>query len=809
MPYSNIHMHLSIFHSMQQLSIRFYKRIRSVLFLLICLTLLSACNKKTEASTETTAEAQENFGDLSAYSIAYMENGERFVFSGEELEELKELLKEVIFTEISEIHILNDNSVWKLYLTGDGAPSMEFMLALTTDGYRILGPGGSCASDTPNLRDFLTKCQNNNQNSTVIFSTKCEEPITEAQYRDAAVYCVTEWLKECGKEDTLPQYRNLGFEIAPEHKNNFIAGGYVDGRKEFLAEVCFSAEYPKSAAFYSSHEIAHYTKAGTFWEGVYLCARFCWEDGTVSLINLNGDDRFLNGFTNTPYHDFYEFSRRSDMEQAIADSYTPYLGEVVSKNMTMTENGRILNLDIYQMGNIEVRENTVYGDPDFRTYEDGNPLYGTGVYFTDNGTSTKYIEYPKTFRLTFENYTNDGNPDYAILYDTDEYGAYYAIESVQSDGRVFNHSGRAYLGGIYVAGCFDPSPRLQRTEHIPYIGWIINERGEYVPTNSNGQPISLPSVNMYSDRLYLPDTLKIYAKDETSVTCFMWNNTADTLHTDQTYSIERLENERWVTVAQGSLPESKNIEARNYAQLTYDLDLIADRISGRYRIVQQAGNETGYGEFLLSGKRGSSPLQVEMSDSMLWEGCYEGSFVVKNTDIEPRRISSVTLKQDDAEIPIMLKYQQSNQVLAPQEECRIKFVCTDGEYLSAGSYTLQIDDANEFPFEVSAISFPKPLTMKLRRSDKKYVLDVNCLGENLIEPVDVTIYQQINGTYKKTSLICTESNIHMQTEGNMQLVFQTFMDQNPPDETAPFFVRLDYICGNKNMTTWIKTDAEK
>lgn len=805
MPYSNFHIHLSIFHSMQQLSIRFYKRIHSVLFLLICLTLLSACNKKTEA----VSEAQENFSDLSAYSIAYMENGERYVFSEEELEELKELLKEVFFTEISEIHILNDNSVWKLYLIGDDAPSMEYMLALTTDGYRILGPGGICTTDTPNLRDFLTKCQNNKQNSTAIFSTKCEEPITEAQYRDAAVYCVTEWLKECGKEDTLPQYQNLGFEIAPERKNNFLAGGYVDGRKEFLAEVCFSAEYPEAATFYSSHEIAHYTKAGTFWEGVYLCARFCWEDGIISLLNFNGDDRFLNGFSTTQYHDFYEFSRRSDMEQAIADSYTPYMGKVVSKNMTMTENGRIINLDIYQMANIEVRENTVYGDPDFRTYEDGNPLYGTSVYFTDFGTSTKYIEYPKDFRLTFENYTNDGNPDYAILYDTDEHGAYYAIESVQSDGRVFNHSGRAYLGGIYVAGCFDPSPRLQRTETIPYIGWIINEQGEYVPTNNNGKPIQLPSINMYSDRLYLPDTLKIYAEDETSVTCFMWNNTADTLHTDQTYSIERLENEHWVTVAQGSLPESKSIEARNYAQLTYDLDLIADRISGRYRIVQQAGGETGYGEFFLSGKRKGSPLQVEMSDSVLWEGCYEGSFVVKNTDIVPRRISSITLKQDETQIPIILKNMQSNQVLAPQEELRIKFVCTDGEYLSAGSYTLQIDDAAEFPFEVSAVSFPKPLTMQLRRSGKKYVLDVNCLGENLIEPVDVTIYQQINGAYKRTSLVCTESNIHMQTEGSMQLIFQTFMEQNPPDETAPFFVRLDYICGNKNMTTWIKTSVEK
>jgi hypothetical protein len=149
----------------------------------------------------------------------------------------------------------------------------------------------------------------------------------------------------------------------------------------------------------------------------------------------------------------------------------------------------------------------------FRTYMNRAMTYSTGVYFTDGETGKKIITYPKDFKLTFDNYDDDANPDYCIKYDEDEYGSYYALEGIQTDGRVFNISGRAYEGGIYVAGCFDPSPRLQRTAGMGWLGrGYDSDSGRYYPIDSSGNEIQLDDINMYSDRLYLPDELKYYRR---------------------------------------------------------------------------------------------------------------------------------------------------------------------------------------------------------------------------------------------------------------------------------------------------------
>lgn len=779
--------------------------------------------------------------DLSGYSLANLYySGSSYEFSGTEAEELIGHLKELTCVDAKEIHIYEEFEGWRLNLRpdyeallmewmadlGGTDPDMEEMgyeeiwealpketmqemqerlwkyvpieltMSLTTKGYCVLGPDGICCLLTPEFQKFLAQYREIPEKSAEknLFSVPySQEPKTETECRDAAVFCVTKWLEECQKEGTQARYRNKGFKIAEERKNNFVAGGFLDGRREFLVEVCFTAEYDEEATFYSGHEIAHYTKAGTFWEGVYLCARFCWEDGAVSLLTADGSDQYLNGFQTEGYRNFFEYARRSDLEDEIQRSYVPYMGEVVSRNVTVTENGKELNLDIYQRGNIEVRENTVYGDSHFRTYRGDQKYYGTGVYFTDMETSTKYIEYPKSFRLTFDNYTDDGNPDYAILYDTDENGAYYAIESVQSDGRVFNHSGRAYQGGVYVAGCFEPSPRLQRTREIPYIGWMIDEKGKYVPTYGTN-PVSLPEINMYSDRLYLPGTQKLYLQGETAVTCFLWNNTEEAVSTQRGFSIQHWDNEEWVTVAEGESEDTFLVAPREYAEITYDLGLIKGNESGRYRIVQEAGKKIGYGEFWILRKEKADVWDVQLLSGTLPEGCLGGRMLLRNIGVVPHKIPEMSLQREDGqEIPIWIDSRPGDRILDTQEEATLNFLC-GGEGLAAGKYELTLEGGQKVPFEVKALDQPKAVDVRLRREDQKVFLTVKNLGGEEIEFAWIRLYQLKEGKYQDSYMMVTSGEEDVLTSSGagrqsiqpgeeLQLTMENMMVQMLDDET--------------------------
>lgn len=750
--------------------------------------------------------------DLSGYTLADLSGcGYDHDFSGAETEELREQLEKLDCVDARELHIYEDYAGWSLVLQLDYQalreeiesyyadldtenmtpeelqaavpqealdeywdkiqryPGIEFTMALTTAGYCVLGPDDICCVLTPEFQQYLSQYREIPEKTAekVYYSVPCQEPETETECRDAAVLCVTEWLKDCGKEGTDPKYRNHGFTIAEERKNNFRAGGYVDGRKEFLVEVCFTAEYDEDAKFYSSHEIAHYTEAGTFWEGVYLRARFCWEDGMVSLLDPMGSDLYLDGFQTSEYRNFFDYARRSDLEQDIQDSFVYYMGVVVSQNLTVTENGKEINLDIFQRGETEDRGDTIFGNPHFRTYRGEEKLYGTGVYFTDNGTSTKDIEYPKNFRLTFDNYTNDGNPDYAILYDTDENGAYYAIESFQIDGRVFNYSGRAYEGGVYVAGCFDPSPRLQRTEDVAYIGWKIDETGNYVPTAWGSSEMELPEINMYSDRLYLPGTLKLYLPEENTVTCFLWNNTGEPMDTEKAFEIQRLEGEDWATVARGESAASKTVAPREYAEMTYDLNLIPDRKAGRYRILQRAGGSVGFGEFLLAGEsRGD--MEVSPVLEVLPEGCLTASVILTNNGVEPLRIPDLRLRREGGgEIPIWFKTGTNLTYLNGGEEKKLQFFCA-GNGLVAGTYEILLDGEKKASFEVKSNSGnSRILEVQLERgeADQEVLLTVKNQSKESVELEDFRFSQLREDGYEMCFLAPGELSLEVALSG--------------------------------------------
>lgn len=658
--------------------------------------------------------------------------------------------------DLKEITLINDYT-WYLEVSGSENYS-HFSRYLSDKGYVIWDNEMNFYSDNEELsKAIMSEVASHGKNpdsaaSTAgtkppYYSIDYPEPNTEEEYRKAAIACTDKWLTSLQSEAAEDYYRNKGFEITEADdwgrtKCNYLSCGMVNGRKEFVAEICFTAEDCGDNTFYDKYyQEGRYTAAGTFWSGNYICGRFSWENGKCSLLDMttrDGCDRIqqsLNGISDSGYQTFFDFARRPDLQEAINNSFVPK-GWTVSANLTQTEDGKPINIDIYASGGeyYEETENTITTIWDKRAYINGKPTYSTGLYFTDGGTGHMPDTLPKGFRLTFDNYDGDANPDFCVRYDDDENGTFYVLESVQTDGRIFNLSGRAFEGGIYIAGCTDPSPRLQKTDDIPYVGWKI-ENGEYYPTDQNGERTVLPDLNMYSDRYYLPDSLKFYSEDENEITCFLWNNTASPVTTDNKYSIEYFESGQWKKAAESLTAKAVTINPREHGGITYDISALKTRYNTYYRIVQHCGGLTAYGRFCLEGEKASN-MQFEAEDVIL--GQTIAKFTVIDNGIFGGTSSasapeSVLVKDGMDEYPLTVLH-----ALTFRNQNEVKYYY-DASALpqKAGDYTLVIDGSEVCTLTVKT-SEPLPeISVDLQFTETGAALTIQSKDNLIID--DITI----------------------------------------------------------------------
>ncbi len=579
---------------------------------------------------------------------------------------ISELIGQLKEVDLTDYTVLLSNEDWKMNYIAPDYNRVTLTRYPSNKGW-ILMDEKKAYEDSPELNELVMSLlisENNSSNTArEWYSVAVDEPVTEEDYVNAAVKCCEGWLTSLQSEDTDDYYRNKGFEItvteeeSSQQKCNYLSCGIVNGVKEFVVEICFTAEHSGSNTFYDKYyQEGRYTEAGTFWSGQYICGRFRWENGQCKLINFGTRDESaamqngLNGINSSEYRTFFDFARRTDLEKAISDSFVPYGRLTVSRNLTQTEDGTPINIDIYANSADSEQEDSYTAIWDQRAYINGKATYSTGLYFTDNGTGHMPDTLPKDFKLTFDNYDGDANPDFCCRYDADENGTYYVLESVQTDGRIFNLSGRAFSGGIYIAGCTDPSPRLQKTDECKYIGWK-NNGDRYYPTNESGSEIDLPQLNMYSDRFYLPDDKKLYGEDEDKVTCFIWNNTYVPLTTDDTYSIEMLDREEWKEVASGLSGSSVTIQPRECAEVTFDISALGERVNTQYRIVQKSGQITGYGRFWCAG---TAVQNASAKSKSIVAGAHSGDFTVNSRGVITTEVYKAELRDGSASFPLSI-----------------------------------------------------------------------------------------------------------------------------------------------------------
>ncbi|MDE5556925.1 MAG: hypothetical protein K2J32_04420 [Ruminococcus sp.] len=713
---------------------------------------------ETETQPETETEqvtTQSNDEILEVCSEIHVTLGGKSCDFEGDFKEITDTLKSLETVSVSDVLINDDIEEWELFIYTNKS-TINFSRKLTSQGWLIMDDDMNFYADSPELTRMIIDNVSYGDEKIVTskepyFSIECDEPFTEQEYVDTAVECVDKWLTSLQSDDTDEYYRNKSFEItlydeAERQKCNYLSCGMVDGKKEFVVEICFTAEDYGDNTFYDDYyQEGRYTEAGTFWSGQYICGRFRYDNGCCSLIDMTtrsyseSMQRGLNGIHSGEYKNFYDFARREDYQEILDESFEPRERYTVSRNITMTEDGKPINVDIYAQSVDSETDDSYTAIWYERAYINKEPTYSTGLYFTDNRTGHMPDTLPKDFQLTFDNYDGDANPDFCCRYDSDENGTFYSLDSIQTDGRIFNLSGRAFEGGIYIAGCKDPSPRLQRTETIAYIGWKIDENGRYYPTDSNGNETELPELNMYSDRLYLPDDMKMYGEDENTVHCFLWNNTDTPMTIDNTYSIEISEAGEWRTVAENLKCDSVTIQPREHADIAYDISALSERYNTTYRIVQNSGGVTGYGNFCLAGE---DMQNVEVIADPMYSGSNFGSFSIVNYGFNNVDIKSAYILDGNEKYPV--------NVIENRSTLEYSFICNEMPE-KAGKYKLVINDDSEGEIEIKDCieDFPK-IKASSKLDGEKVIVSVE--SDTDCEVESVMTFRKMNDKWTISSL---------------------------------------------------------
>jgi|GEM_PF-6234314 len=643
--------------------------------LLLCI-LFSSCDTR-----ETTDDVQD-FLDLAKTADVTINIADR-EFPVEDDDTREAFLDAIRNLEYENIESLSytKTSDWEIEVDGPGAEDKTFSRVATSEGWKITAGSGYFFSESKALSDLIgsqiskTETETKEENAEEVLSTaECAEPVTDEEFVSCASDCLYNWFD--GDATVVDEYGG-------KQKTAYLASGMVDGRKEFAVEFCFDV-LDNEYRYEDLYQEGRYTAAGTYWSGYYLCGRFAWEDGMVKFLRYGTRDSVdflcegLNGIiedSDSEYKTFFDFARRPDLNEVTKQNNTTRYDYTVASSVTQTMEGDVFGVEIYPSGYLTDNGNGTYTAIWYESgILNGEVSYSTGLYFTDDGTGHTEDTLPQNFDLTFDNYDGDGNPDFCCRYMEDEDGTYYTLQSIESDGRIFRLSGRAYEGGIYVAGCTEASPRLQRTEDISYVGWK-KDGDRYYPTDEYGYETELPDLNMYSDRLYLPDDLRKYSEDEDTIHCFLWNNTADKITTGDTYSIEiQTGEDQYETVAENLKAKEVTIDPRGYADIEFDISKIEDRKNAYYRIVLPCGDNIAYGTFICEG---STATTVEAAPVTL--GSCAGTIQVQNIGTDTLSIDEIYIDDGLSEYELTMLSDTTYFINDMPKEAGTYELCINGE----------------------------------------------------------------------------------------------------------------------------------
>ncbi len=574
-------------------------------------------------------------------------------------------------------------------------------------------------------------------------SVECDEPKNQEEYLETARAVVKPWLdslKSAEGEYSLPSYT---FTDKLAENREFHGDGYINGGREFVCYVAFDTPTEdEDTVFYAS---GTYDTFYHYYFGPGILARFRWEDGVCTLTNYDEafamltSDQLKDGLYGISekvpeYKTFFDFLNDKEnvkdwLEKDLRSKLCKY---PVSHNVMMLSNGNIVFMDIGNSAKQKYDGDLVTADMCQYYYDEKmDNIYSSPVDYID-GQGAVVMTYHDGFSIIYDDYNHDGNPDYAIRISSDEHGSTYDVRCMDIYGTPWED-----VTEVYIYGAFEESIRLQVYDGSSILKPVDNgdsgisfEREFLFKDKSNTthhevaqEP--LQEYRMYSQKYYLPESLRCYSESDEKVICYFWNNTKEAVTLQKEYEIQRKNGDIWELVGTGTIG---NITVKDYdcEEISFDISNIDCEEMALYRIKTYVGEEAVYGGFYY-GTEGKTTLDITSEVHPDWVKSL--SFTVTNTGMFVDYPDSAVLyyngeKLCDVDLNDISRINggKSQTVTVTEEDIRGKFgigeytleIMTGGTKFSGTSQVVSVPAENRYYFpqevnatkKVNAISIP-------------------------------------------------------------------------------------------------------
>lgn len=575
-------------------------------------------------------------------------------------------------------------------------------------------------TDETEIKTKTNNTTNNPEVRLVGLSIECDEPKNQEEYLKTARTVVKPWLDSLKSEEGQYKLPNYTFTDSLSDNRVFHGDGYVNGGREFVCYVGFDTPTEdEDTLFYAS---GTYDTFYHYYFGPGILARFRWENGVCTLIKYDEafsmltSDNLKEGLygisqQEMKYKTFYDFLNDKDnvkewLEKDLRSKLCSYR---ISHNVMMLSNGNIVFMDI---GNSHSpKYNGDFATTDMTQYfydSEMDEKYISPVDFID-GSGAVVMTYRNDFPIIYDDYNHDGNPDYAIRISSDDYGSTYDVRCMDINGTPWEDNTE-----VYVYGEFDESIRLQVYSGTSILKPVDNGNGGITykeakifgdksnTAHDNVTEERFTDYSMYSQRFYLPESLRCYSNEDNEVICYFWNNTDKAVTLDESYEIQRKSNDKWESIGTGSI-NSTTINGGEYAEVSFNIASINSDEVSLYRIKTTASGKVVYGGFYY-GTENKASLEISTEDYP--SGVRAISFKIENKGMSAIYLDTAVLYKNgeklcdiDIKDRVRINSGSSQRVTVTTEDISEEF--------SAGEYTIKlVSGEDKFSGKTDVIHVP-------------------------------------------------------------------------------------------------------
>ena len=541
------------------------------------------------------------------------------------------------------------------------------------------------------------------------YTYPCDEPIQDGEYIAAAKGIVAQWLESLKSETGEYKIESYSME-SRRHESELLGTGIINGRKEFAVFVAVDVEgLPEDTVF---EESGTYDLFDHYYYGECVYARFCWENGECRLIDWANAfakqtgsriEEGLNGINvnNPQYATFFEFLRDTDAVREKEENAAPRMyssgDPIVTKNAVMLSDGDIFMLYIEVREAKELLDGIIVGKMGQSFFDEtGDPSYQSPVSYNEATKDRNVLCFTKDFRMSFDDYNCDGNPDYSLNHGDGE----FEINCLDADG-----SPRAGGRMVKCAVAEGDSPLFQLADSGKIVVWT-EEQGCYSPqivgisSNSSTSGVELDDYRIYSERYYMPQEFRSYSAGTDTVYFRFWNNTAAAATSSTGYTVQRLNGGVWEDVLTGSTAAA-TAQPYSHAEIAVDVSRITDSTMYEYRAVFDVEGAEVCGGFLMGSE--NVPSLAVTGEGSVPDGRMRLTYTVENTGFADAVIDGAVLYKDGSEL-LRLDISAMSLRQGAKDELTVTSREAGGKF-TAGEYTLTVTSGGrEFTAATTLVS---------------------------------------------------------------------------------------------------------